>query len=246
MCVVGGRRPRPLARPARTTPRRAQGTSPAGAGLAPGCHVVVQLQRARQLESVGTGLDGGVVGHGVGGQRGPPLPHRAQQVQRLWVAGAEGGRGRQEVRACNKRAHLFPRPHPTRIHTTTHAATRTLAHCGGLARAYAASSALQQTRLGVTRAACEKLKMVVSPAAQQEEGGAGVGWQATRGGPGAQRWRLATQQSGAPPPPLAGSSEQAGRQAHPRAAHPPASPGSSSSRGAGSAPPPAGGCQAHA
>ena len=56
---------------------------------------------------------------------------------------------------------------------------------GGLARAYAASSALQQTRLGVTRAAWEKLNMEARPGGGKWAAGrAGVWWQEGQAGGG--------------------------------------------------------------
>lgn len=55
---------------------------------------------------------------------------------------------------------------------------------GGLARAYAASSALQQTRLGVTRAAWEKLNMEARPGRGRECGRRGGQMMAGKAG----RW----------------------------------------------------------
>lgn len=122
------------------------------------------------LEGVGAGLERGVVADGVGRQRGAAVPHGGQQVQGLGRGWWYGGGGQGWV------AHLhdLEGPHgggkqglPLHTQSTTSpfpkGAQLTRWYCGGFARAYAASSALQHTRLGVTRAAWEKLNMEARP-----------------------------------------------------------------------------------
>lgn len=66
-----------------------------GVLISPSHHLLVHLYGLAQLEAVGARLEHGVVGDGVGAQRGPAVPHRAQQVQRLRRTEGAKGQGKR-------------------------------------------------------------------------------------------------------------------------------------------------------